>query len=196
MVGRKMSRYQILNLIVTFDQKYLKRVLVNKDAKDSLTLKLQKISLNEHYARLYGPTLLVAQNKVQEILEDEPIQEEVQENNPRKYSRKFSKFMSRVSPAKDVESQETDKEREVLLQSFKDNTFDKFHKKKFDMDLDDQVKVDLEKMVERRTKLLWKVAIDSTLPKTEIEMAEIKVEDEETQERIKKAYDKSKQDFK
>jgi hypothetical protein len=70
-VGRRMSRYRILDLFTKFDTSFTKKILIRSNAEDPLTLKFQKISLDEHYARLYGPAMLVAQNKVESILEQE-----------------------------------------------------------------------------------------------------------------------------
>merc|ERR1711981_78895 len=43
-VGRKVSNYRILNWIIMFEDKYIKRFLVNKDAEHSLMTQLQKLS--------------------------------------------------------------------------------------------------------------------------------------------------------
>ena len=104
-----MSRYRILNFITNLDRVVLKRILIKKDAEDPLTLKLQKISLDEHFARLYGPTMLVTQNKVQEMLEEDISDKSGEEEVPvrrksrfsregssdRKITRKFSKFIGK-----------------------------------------------------------------------------------------------------
>ena len=42
-----------------FDKKYIKRVLLNKDADDYLSLRLQEITIDEHYARLYMPAMIM-----------------------------------------------------------------------------------------------------------------------------------------
>ena len=62
-VGRRMSRYRMWNSITALDEAYIKKFLLRSNAEDPLTLKLQKISIAEHYARLYGPTMMVKQNK-------------------------------------------------------------------------------------------------------------------------------------
>ena len=50
-----------------FDKKYIKRVLLNKDADDYLSLRLQEITIDEHYARLYMPAMIMHE-KLQVIL--------------------------------------------------------------------------------------------------------------------------------
>ena len=99
-VGHKISNYRILNFIITFEDKYVKRILIKKDAEHSLTLKLQKLSLDEHYARLYGPNMLVTQDKIQDFLgeprENIEINRSLSMPEPkRKFSQKFSRIMPR-----------------------------------------------------------------------------------------------------
>ena len=53
------SRYSVLEKMRNFDRTYLKRLLVKKDAVDILALRLQDITIDEHYARLYGPSVIV-----------------------------------------------------------------------------------------------------------------------------------------
>ena len=48
-VGRKVSNYRILNWIIMFEDKYIKKLLVKKDAEHSLMTQLQKLSLDEHH---------------------------------------------------------------------------------------------------------------------------------------------------
>ena len=69
-VGKKISMNRFWNTITTFDRTYLRKYLTNKNAEISWANKVQKISMDEHYARLYGPSMLVAQHKVQDMLEE------------------------------------------------------------------------------------------------------------------------------
>ena len=66
--GRKVSSYHILNWIVMFEKRYLEKILVSKHALNDLTVKLRNMSMKEHYARLYGPTMLVTQDRIQDFL--------------------------------------------------------------------------------------------------------------------------------
>ena len=54
-----LSRYSVMEKLRIFDRKYLKRLLVKENAVDMLALRLQDITIDEHYARLYGPTMIV-----------------------------------------------------------------------------------------------------------------------------------------
>ena len=56
-VGRKVSNYRVLNWIIRFEDKFVKKLLVNKDAEHTFLRTLEKLSLDEHYARLYGKVL-------------------------------------------------------------------------------------------------------------------------------------------
>jgi hypothetical protein len=47
-----------LELMLNFEAKYIRNVLIREDADDILTLKFQRISLDEHYAMLYGPSMI------------------------------------------------------------------------------------------------------------------------------------------
>ena len=59
-----LSRYSVMEKLRIFDQRYLKRLLVKENAVDMLALRLQDITIDEHYARLYGPTM-IAHEKMQ-----------------------------------------------------------------------------------------------------------------------------------
>lgn len=58
----------ILESIQSFDEKFIKRWLIRDNVLDKMTEKLNKISLEEHYARLYGPSILAHQSKVHFVL--------------------------------------------------------------------------------------------------------------------------------
>ena len=60
-------RYSMMEKFRNFDKKYIKRVLLNKDADDYLSLRLQEITIDEHYARLYMPAVIM-HKKLQVIL--------------------------------------------------------------------------------------------------------------------------------
>eukprot|EP00095_Tigriopus_kingsejongensis_P008991 maker-scaffold783_size97670-snap-gene-0.22 protein:Tk08991 transcript:maker-scaffold783_size97670-snap-gene-0.22-mRNA-1 annotation:"hypothetical protein DAPPUDRAFT_314297" len=55
----KHSGHSILEAVRTFDQNYTKKLLVRKDAEDIMALRFERITLDEHCARLYGPTVMV-----------------------------------------------------------------------------------------------------------------------------------------
>ena len=121
---------------------------------------------------------------------------------------------------KERETPSPDAEREALMMSFADTTFDKFTTKKFEIDSEDQVKEEVEQLVQKRTKLLWDVAMgaaaeflneddqnvkkdDKKDDENDLEQIEMETKDEKesemsasVQDRIKKAYEKSKHEFK
>ena len=63
----------VLQNLRKFDDKYTKKILIHRKAEHDMTLRFQKIALDEHYARLYGPAVLVHQNKVNLILKPESL---------------------------------------------------------------------------------------------------------------------------
>ena len=54
----------ILQNVIKFDNEYIKKLLIHEDAENLMTLKFEKIALDEHYARLYGPAVLLSQDKL------------------------------------------------------------------------------------------------------------------------------------
>merc|ERR1739848_789471 len=50
------------------DEHYAKKWLIRGDAEDLLALRCQSISLDEHYASLYGPRIMVHQNEISKLL--------------------------------------------------------------------------------------------------------------------------------
>ena len=47
----------------------MEKFLVIKDAEHHLTRMLRNTSMKEHYARLYGPSMLVAQGRIKDFLD-------------------------------------------------------------------------------------------------------------------------------
>ena len=61
----KMSYSAALENIHSFDKKFIKKWLLRHNVvEDSMTKKLNKINMEEHYARLYGPSMLAHQKKL------------------------------------------------------------------------------------------------------------------------------------
>ena len=88
--------------------------------------------------------------------------------------------------------------------AFAGNTFDKLHTKKFgghyDMDdQEDQVEMEMGKITEKRTKMLWDVsmqAAQSANPSQNTDNDAIQSQSESVHDKIKAAYDRSKNSFK
>lgn len=59
-IGKK-SQFFVIEWIRNFDVNHTKKWLVRKDAEDPLTMKFERWTLDEHFARLYGPTVMMSQ---------------------------------------------------------------------------------------------------------------------------------------
>ena len=57
------SQNVIMSKIQSFDERFVKRHLIREGADDLLALRMQKITVEDHVSRLYGPTV-VARNQV------------------------------------------------------------------------------------------------------------------------------------
>ena len=64
----EMSYTAALENLQSLDRKFIKKWLIRDNVVDAMTEKLNKISLEEHYARLYGPSLLAHQDKLGGLL--------------------------------------------------------------------------------------------------------------------------------
>ena len=61
------SKLMLKEKMRKWDESHLKKWLIREDAVDLMTLKYEEISIDEHYARLYGPRILVHEQKINEI---------------------------------------------------------------------------------------------------------------------------------
>ena len=48
----------IMSKIRSFDEKYVKKFLIREGAENLLALRMQKITVEDHMSRLYGPTVV------------------------------------------------------------------------------------------------------------------------------------------
>lgn len=152
-----LSKYTMLEFIRKFDNTYIKKLLIRSDAEDMLALRLQRISLDEHYARLYGPTVMVAQKKVGAVLKPAvtPEESKLQEEDKLKQRKARLGRLSLVSPAKGP----LDKERETLRHAFSDNPFERYNSRDYRMDSPEHIESKLKDHYEKRTKALWQIAL-------------------------------------
>ena len=44
--------------VLKFDEMHIKPVLAGKEASNRITMRLRSITLDEHYTRLYGPSII------------------------------------------------------------------------------------------------------------------------------------------
>eukprot|EP00096_Caligus_rogercresseyi_P004829 TRINITY_DN19372_c0_g1_i1.p1 TRINITY_DN19372_c0_g1~~TRINITY_DN19372_c0_g1_i1.p1 ORF type:complete len:500 (+),score=95.61 TRINITY_DN19372_c0_g1_i1:196-1500(+) len=72
------SKYTILKTLEQFDTNHVKKVLINKGTLDVMQRKLQSATMDEHYARLYGPTVLVTGSKLSTICKDPTYKETIE----------------------------------------------------------------------------------------------------------------------
>ena len=58
------SQHFVMDKITSFDERFVKKYLIRDDAESRLALRLQKITIEDHMARLYGPAV-VAKSQVE-----------------------------------------------------------------------------------------------------------------------------------
>ena len=68
-VGRKVSSNAFWNTIQIFERDYLRNYLIVDNGQHKWDMKVQEISMDEHYARLYGPAMLIKQNQLHDMLD-------------------------------------------------------------------------------------------------------------------------------
>ena len=157
------SRFLIKEKIRNWDAKYTKKWLIREDAVDLMALKYEEISLDEHYARLYGPRILVHENKINEMLQTDSLpNEEISQDNA-KPERKKSLLPERVKswqrqPSKTSQTS-TYIERKQLQQAFSSNPYERFKHKNFRDDSEEHVIEQIQKQREARTKAIWSTAL-------------------------------------
>ena len=140
-VGKTISRYQVLNHIEKFDNTYLKKVLTIEGAEDPLTLSLHQISLDEHYARLYAPTM-DAFAKSKASVEEEPKE-----------------------PSAERQRHPTKPEigRKTLKEGFNTNAFEQFNRVKIRGEgrtgAGQGNALEMQDLVQQRTQRMWKAAM-------------------------------------
>ena len=84
-VAGGLQKHVLLESIKKFDEDHTKKWLIRSDAEDILTMRLAKISLDEHIARLYGPTVLATQTSRAKVQPSDP------EEARRRLKKAFSK---------------------------------------------------------------------------------------------------------
>lgn len=139
-VGKSHGKWQVLNYIENFDTTYLKKNLTIEGAEDPLTLKLQQISIDEHYARLYGPTMVA--------MDEEPKEPSVERQMPSK----------------------PESERKALKAGFSTNPFDQFNRVKMRgagrTGAAQANAMEMQDLVKKRTSLMWQAAMKKTVTKS------------------------------
>ncbi|CAB4065220.1 SLC9A1 [Lepeophtheirus salmonis] len=75
------SKYTIMKTLEQFDTNYVKKILINKGSLDVMERKLQAATMDEHYARLYGPAVLVSESKLGTICKDQTYRETIESSS-------------------------------------------------------------------------------------------------------------------
>ena len=57
-ISKDMHRNKAQELLAYYDQKYIQKWVLHDEAVDLMVLKVQKINMEDHYARLYGPRVM------------------------------------------------------------------------------------------------------------------------------------------
>ena len=77
-----MNTHGSMEKIQSFDSKFIKKWLLRDQEKHAMTKSLQKISIEEHYARLYAPTLLAHQKGLGNVFQGMAPGKDVLSSNP------------------------------------------------------------------------------------------------------------------
>lgn len=125
----RISRYTLLDAIRHFDENYVKIWLIKKGTVHQIEKKLQDITLEEHYARLYGPTVLVSSADKSTFWR--PSQEEKEETNNENVAE--TNYPPPILKRKD------------LMKAFSTNPYEKYHNKLRRDSVDDQLEDQLNR---------------------------------------------------
>ena len=147
------SRIQLREKARQFDAKYVKSWIIRDDAMDLMTLKYEEISVDEHYARLYGPRILVAENKINEILAPDDDSEEGGEGVI------FRQQSSKTSQLKPPTETSDYIERKTLEAAFKSSPYERFKNKSYREDSEEHIMDQIQKQRQMRTKAIWTTAL-------------------------------------
>ena len=141
-----------------WDANHMKKWLIREDAMDLMTLKYEEISIDEHYARLYGPRILVHEHKINEIIAGDAEGDDSTSSEEKDYMR-VSSFKSQ--PSKTLNSQtSTYIERKQLQQAFSSSPYERFKSKSYrDQDSEDSILDEIKNQRAARTKAIWTTAL-------------------------------------
>ena len=64
--SKEMHRNKAQELFAYYDEKYIKKLVLHEAAVDLMVLKAQKITMEDHYATLYGPRI-IAHKKIDSV---------------------------------------------------------------------------------------------------------------------------------
>ena len=141
-----------------WDANHMKKWLIREDALDLMTLKYEDISIDEHYARLYGPRILVHEHKINEMISGDADGDETSHADDNNYIRVPS---YKNQPSKSSQSQtSTYIERKQLQQAFSSSPYERFKSKSYrDQDSEDSILDEIKNQRAARTKAIWTTAL-------------------------------------
>ena len=175
-IAAGISRHSVMEALMLFDDRYIKKFLIRKGVQSKIGFRLEKITLAEHYANLYGPAVLASQRQCYTILNSQT--DETDDSSPKP---------PRVRPFLDDSMDESEK---TLSDAFRCHSYEIYKNPKEghhrDRDLLEQLK---------RRKLQTSI-IRQCLEKNKVESSLIGSDVECDCAVIKTLYEEQKQKFK
>jgi len=126
-------------LVELFDGRYVKKILLSKKAQDRITLRLQKITLDEHFARLYGPAVLISRDETIMAMDDE--------------KEAITPDLRRSGGSKPACDGTTESYRASLHVAFQSNPYERYRNRLSRDDFNNSISAQLE----RRSKRAWEI---------------------------------------
>jgi len=128
------QKHIMLEKIRKFDHDYIQKLLVREDAQDILTLRLQKISMDDHNARLYGPTVAA------------------------------TRMSNRHHNDKNTVKLNDEEARKKLQEAFSTNAYERYrHHRGRNSESAENIAEEVRKEQEKRAKLIWSSAIKGVM---------------------------------
>ena len=139
----KMHRNKAQKLFSHYDEKYIQKWVLHDEAVDLMVLKVQKIAMEDHYAKLYGPRI-IAHKTIDSANTDDASTIVIEEDTS-------------VDPM----SQKAN--HDILLKAFSAHPYEAYKKKIGRMDSDSQENIQqLLKEEEKKASIIWKKAFSKS----------------------------------
>ena len=150
------STLQLREKLRQLDAKYIKTWLIREDAVDLMTLKYEEISIDEHYARLYGPRILVHENRINEMLATNDDDSEDSTNFDFERGKSFQSHPSKSSQKSQTSSYI---ERKQLQQAFSSSPYERYKNKSYREDSEEHIIDEIQRQRNMRTRAIWSTAL-------------------------------------
>ena len=150
------SKLMIKEKLRKWDETHLKKWLIREDAIDLMTLKWEEISIDEHYARLYGPRILVHEHQINAMIGGDPS-----EDNSEDTTVLMRVPSIRPQPSTTSQSETSSHiERMRLKQAFSSSPYERYKSKSYrNQDSEDQILEEIRNRKAARTKAIWATAL-------------------------------------